>query len=374
MQSILIVITLILGSVTFTAPVDQQAMQPALYIHVSTGQTDQPVVTAIAETLAHTYENVLTLYGDESAETYPGFWHHPTLVLMAETVDGHTRLAITPYTSLPWPLEPAAISHYDFAFDVFPHETDAEDGALMVANGLAAYMLGDCITATAYFSKVLPLAERLSGVLQQPADFYLGNCALLNEDYATAEQHFDQTINRGLAGVAINARINRAWARTQLSTGYGYHDALATLIDAYIGNDSLSAQSEAVLRSRYGYALLQTNQFDAALAAIDEAITLQPNDPSLHVLRGQASIALFEWDNAFTDYSTAIEIDGTYPTPYYFRGVLHYSILQSGLTTRDEALADFRQYLHMAPNGIYADDAAAYVESIQEELDALSDD
>jgi tetratricopeptide (TPR) repeat protein len=83
-------------------------------------------------------------------------------------------------------------------------------------------------------------------------------------------------------------------------------------------------------------------------------------------------LALYEWDSALTDYNTAIELDPAYADAYYERGVLYYSILQTGVELRTDALADFWHYLDLAPDGDKAADAARYVEQIETELEALN--
>lgn len=114
------------------------------------------------------------------------------------------------------------------------------------------------------------------------------------------------------------------------------------------------------------------SQFDAAHDAITSAIALDDDNPALYVLRGQVQLARYEWDASAADYDRALAIDPDYADAYFFRGVLRYSILQTGLALREDALADFTRYLELAPQGRHADTAARYAESIQSELDALS--
>jgi len=118
---------------------------------------------------------------------------------------------------------------------------------------------------------------------------------------------------------------------------------------------------------------LQTNQFDEARALATIAVRLDPDDPAHYTLRGQVSLALYEWDQALEDYNTALDRNATYAPAYFHRGVLYYSILQTGLTTREAALSDFETYLRIAPQGAYAQSATRYADSIRRELETLED-
>ena len=58
---------------------------------------------------------------------------------------------------------------------------------------------------------------------------------------------------------------------------------------------------------------------------------------------------------------------------YFHRGVLYYSVLQTGQALREDALADFRRYLALAPDGEYAAQARDYAGRIEAELAALNE-
>ncbi len=123
-------------------------------------------------------------------------------------------------------------------------------------------------------------------------------------------------------------------------------------------------------RARF-YASL--SDYDAAIAAINAALEHAPRSPELYTLRGQMYLALYEWDNALADFNTALEHRPGYAEAYYQRGLLYYSILQTGVETRPDALADFQRYLELASDGDYADEAARYAASIEAELEALAE-
>jgi tetratricopeptide (TPR) repeat protein len=118
---------------------------------------------------------------------------------------------------------------------------------------------------------------------------------------------------------------------------------------------------------------LLSNDFNAARADVDAALALDPTNPALYVLRGQAFLALYEWDLSLSDYNTAIQLDANYADAYFFRGVLRYSILQTGFSTHEDALADFEQYLRLAPDGPHAQSAKHYADSIRQTFEALEE-
>jgi tetratricopeptide (TPR) repeat protein len=119
--------------------------------------------------------------------------------------------------------------------------------------------------------------------------------------------------------------------------------------------------------------LLQHSDYDSALAEINAAVALAPQNPDLYILRGQVYLNLYEWDKSLNDFSAAIELAPEYADAYFQRGVLYYSILQTGQELREEALADFQHYLELAPDGEHADQAREYAAKIEAELATLNE-
>lgn len=107
--------------------------------------------------------------------------------------------------------------------------------------------------------------------------------------------------------------------------------------------------------------------YDDAVARLDEALALEPDNPALYVQRGQMILLLYEWDRVLADYNTALELDPSYPPAYFHRGVLYYT-----QGPRLSALDDFRRYLALAPGGAFALRAAEYIEDIEREMGANS--
>jgi len=370
------ILCLIMLTITSAA---MQTVENSLFLHIITPNADYPINTAFLDDLTQTLENdgfsVIVTYNDAVDTDYPGLWHEQTLVLTIQPFGDAEHISISPYSTFAWPLEPQAISTFDFGVDVVipTDQASRKDAAAVVIRGLAAYISGDCTQAIRFLSKIEQYTAQLGPTALEGASFYQGNCALLAEDYDRASDLFTAALNGNLDSAQISTRINATYTLSQLADEFTYLEGIQTLMFTYAETDLITPREAAMLRSRYGYALLQDNQFDAARDAITEAIAIRPGDADLYVWRGQVYLALFEWDNAFADYQTAIDIDPNYPTPYYFRGILHYSILQTGLSTREAALEDFEQYLAMAPDGVYAAQAKEFAASITAELEALNE-
>ena len=133
--------------------------------------------------------------------------------------------------------------------------------------------------------------------------------------------------------------------------------------------EAAGAKALAIRARMYAH----VSDYDSAIAAINTAIKYAPHNADLYTLRGQMYLALYEWDNALADFNTALEQYPNYAEAYYQRGLLYYSILQTGVETRPDALADFQRYLELAPHGDFADEAARYAASIEAELEALTE-
>ncbi|MFN8564233.1 MAG: tetratricopeptide repeat protein [Anaerolineae bacterium] len=121
------------------------------------------------------------------------------------------------------------------------------------------------------------------------------------------------------------------------------------------------------LRSRLNAQLFR---YDEAIADMDAAIALDPDNPALYVERGQRIILLYEWDRVLADYNRALELDPDYADAYYYRGILYASVPE-GIDARQLALDDFQRYLDLVPDGQHAADAARYHAEIQAQLGAL---
>ena len=112
--------------------------------------------------------------------------------------------------------------------------------------------------------------------------------------------------------------------------------------------------------------------YSHAVANLSAALKLEPENPELYIQRGQMYLLLYEWDKSLDDYNTAIDLAPDDAEAYFYRGVLYYSVLQTGQALHENALADFRHYLELAPQGDHAAEARDYVDKIEAELAALN--
>ena len=117
---------------------------------------------------------------------------------------------------------------------------------------------------------------------------------------------------------------------------------------------------------------VRESDYGAAVSEMNTAIDLNSENPKLYILRGQIYLLLYEWDKSLDDYNTAIDLAPDDADAYFYRGVLYYSVLQTGQALHEDALADFRHYLELAPQGDHAGEARDYVDKIEAELAALN--
>jgi tetratricopeptide (TPR) repeat protein len=250
-----------------------------------------------------------------------------------------------------------------------------------VATGIILYNLDDCETAMNYFA-----AARL--MLNQSTEdertkiyglsFYQGNCSILLGDYEKAVDYFESGLYFNESrNDKVELPTNLAWTYLQLGDQEKTFDLMARLVEEnlppYPSMAHLYDKFEVASRKNRAQLYALVERYDDAISDLNAAIDLPPlNTPDLYTLRGQMYLALYEWDSALADYNRVIELDPDYADAYYERGVLYYSILQTGVELRTDALADFQKYLELAPEGEKAVDAARYIEQIETELEALN--
>lgn len=253
---------------------------------------------------------------------------------------------------------------------------------LNFVTGLSFYVTKDCDLADMYFAKVEETAPTLAletTNLKSSVQFYRGNCALIAGDFETAARFYE--ISRAskptLSLFTDASAVNLAWVDIKL----GRSDDAFKLMDAEVARfdpqNSLFALTAFEQRSQL-HAL--AFQYDAAIADLDLAIQYCLSSSRVtptycaryYTRRGQSYLLLYEWDKVAADYNKALELDPTYADAYFYRGVLYYSILQTGQAMYNDALADFQHYLELAPNGEHAADATRYATDIQTQMNALN--
>ncbi len=119
--------------------------------------------------------------------------------------------------------------------------------------------------------------------------------------------------------------------------------------DSYIRANSLSAKG---FRKRAGLHAKQT-AFKEAIKDIDEAIRINPHDPSYYFFRGWWNLEMAEFVEAEKDQSIAIKIEGENGTSlvtesaYFFRALarLRMGEFEGSLTDSAQVSDDFLIYL-----------------------------
>ena len=152
----------------------------------------------------------------------------------------------------------------------------------------------------------------------------------------------------------------------------------AACMIAMVRVDQSQAQSNLLdhLRDRLVMRLIETSRWHAATFAHDEAIAaanlallLESDNPQLYLERGQRILLLYEWDRALADFNAALALAPSLADAYYYRGLLYASAPEGG-DARALALADFRHYLALTPDGDLADAARRYAMQLEAQLEA----
>jgi tetratricopeptide (TPR) repeat protein len=277
------------------------------------------------------------------------------------------QMTITPLHPDELPLSAALAARHDYPLLArLPLEPTAAEiaEAVDLALAIALYSADRCPAA----EPILTAESALWVVPPDPRPFYAGNCALLAGDFEAAAALFEQGISPySEAGQLISSApaVNLAWLAIQRGDSAAGMHWLDELRYAERANAvDVLAQRARLHALRFDY--------DEAVVLLDLAIEQQPDDPALYTLRGQLALTLYEWERVEADYNRALALDPIYAEAYFYRGVLYYSILQTGLM-REAALADFTRYLELAPGGEHASTARNYIDSIRAELEALGE-
>jgi tetratricopeptide (TPR) repeat protein len=242
--------------------------------------------------------------------------------------------------------------------------------------GYSLYAVGYCQEAITYFDSI-----PIPGSAVTQVWFYKGVCSLLHEDSEQAIDLFEQALFLDLdyptrpCLLCDSVAVNLSWLYLQAGEEEKAFELMDQMVEITLDGlpdtpENMIYQSKVLSYRAQLYALVY--RYDDAIADLNTAIELDPYDPELYVLRGQIYLYLYEWDSSLAEYNRVIERYHNYADAYFYRGVLYYSILQTGVELRAEALADFRHYLELAPDGDHAADAARYIEQIETELEALN--
>lgn len=254
------------------------------------------------------------------------------------------------------------------AFDLPSHNPQT----VSLLTGVILYTAGRCAEAQPLFDAALSdraMASRAGHVIA----FMRGVCVLHKGDsYADAAEQFAAALNAEHdSALLTGAFVNLAWVYLQL----GRHDEAFALLGRYVEvsqGDGVDRSARAYAQRAQFYTLV--SNYDAGIADLNAALSCAPNNAALLTLRGQMHLALYEWDRALADLNAALRVDRTYAEAWFQRGLLRYSVLQTGQALYAAALADFRCYLALAPDGPYAAQAAHYAALIEAEQSDYTDE
>jgi tetratricopeptide (TPR) repeat protein len=254
---------------------------------------------------------------------------------------------------------------------------DSCDFQTNLLTAMSLYLLNRC-DLIENFLRPITIERTVNGVpdyIQIYENIIRANCAILSSNYANAQEilgttalfylWFPEQEVVKLAWLYIqNGNPEEAISLMTKNVEYRRDEIAVTGFLPTILIETLKNRAQI-------YAL--AFDYDSAIADMDNAITVAEQYEmdntrlaELYTIRGQIIFLLYEWDRVLENFNHAIELDPNYAPAYFQRGVLYYT-----MTQRENALADFEHYLELEPDGLYAEEAAQYIDSIQIELEAL---
>jgi tetratricopeptide (TPR) repeat protein len=136
---------------------------------------------------------------------------------------------------------------------------------------------------------------------------------------------------------------NRAW----IDMTRGNYDA--ALQDLNKAIDLLPSASAGIARYYRGYALFKLNSYPQALADLNEAQRLQPDNGDIYLARGDVEQALENYDAALRDFD-----EFSKRAPKDARGPVSRGSVLEAMSRSPEALTAFESALALEPGNTYA--------------------
>ncbi|MBA3868158.1 MAG: tetratricopeptide repeat protein [Anaerolineae bacterium] len=312
------------------------------------------------------------------------------LNLTLEQFVNDIHVSVFPYSSPISNLSPILETKYARdSLTIFSRPATAKDIQINsdLATAIALYSIGACNLMQKYFHSVIDATGLPSTsseeTLLKSIDFYQGNCNLLAKDNQQAITQFQKALLYdgnliGKEGTLVGSAVNLAWTYIQVGKTQDAINLMTQMVND-IESIGIGFGTQPMWLNRYVqrseiYNL--SGRYNDALNDLNTILEISSVGNQLkayyYFMRGQTYLLLYEWDNVLADYNKALELDPTYADAYYYRGVLKYSVLQTGQSLYSEALADFQKYLELAPDGDHAADATRYATDIRTQLAALN--
>lgn len=260
----------------------------------------------------------------------------------------------------PLPQVSPILDEVDQIADGFTPVNRGIETAANLTTGVLLYLQNRCDLAEPYLEQAL--AETGPFTRSDVLNLY-AQCAILAGDHTVALERY-QSASRYMLDMPRN--VNVAWVYFQLDQPEEAFEIMDGLVLGRANHTTFTIEEHADILSRRAQLYALALRYDEALADMDAAIALIPDDPALYTLRGNIRILIYEWDEVLADYDAAIELDPNYPDAYFYRGILYYT-----RTDYDPALTDFERYLELDPMGLHAEQAAQYAEEIRRVQAAL---
>lgn len=262
--------------------------------------------------------------------------------------------------------------------------------AEQLVTALLFYSVQRCEAALPYFDNFLNNLQISSSTYgfftttqwKSLTAFHQGNCALLNSEFDLAIGYFERARWTYEDFIFDSPIINLSWIYIQQGQQGRAFNGINSIVDynraQYLRCNKL--RDECGISARHGLIYILTlrsqfyalaNRYDEAIADMDAAIEIDSGNPRLYVERGQRISLIYEWDRALVDYDTALQLNPNYADAYYYRGLLYASAPPFDNSIQ-YAVADFEQYLTLAPEGEHAEDAERYLTQLQAQLEALA--
>jgi tetratricopeptide (TPR) repeat protein len=134
-------------------------------------------------------------------------------------------------------------------------------------------------------------------------------------------------------------------------------DAKITGCTELLNADQDPTQNRAVIYGSRGVGYYSKGDFDRAIEDADQAIRLNPNEPSFYYTSGLAYKKKGDFDRAIQDFNKAIRLNPNFERAYYDRGNAYIDKEEY-----DRAIQEFNEAIRLNPNDAnnYNDRGVAY--------------